>query len=343
MKLYFIASTFRGFGSGKGYWFHKAAELLSKKIDVKIFSMRLFNEKPANVNCLKKKFCRKIAEIRRECKKNKAVLHFPQYHLALFSFIPRFFFKCPIVIGPNTLPLQIPNKNKKPSFKERRIINMKFDMFTALSDAHKIILENYGIPANKIKVIKPGIELDIFKPMPVNRKKFGIEEKDFVFAFINRFAEVKQFDLFEKAMMQIIDKHKHVKFLIIGKKLPVQHKNIINIGFINRMNLPKHYNLCDVYLITSEWETYSIAGMEALSCGKPCIMTDVGGNPEQIIPGKNGFLVKKDCSNLIETMENCINNPKLIKQMSKNARELALKNFNWDGKIKELIKLYQNL
>jgi glycosyltransferase involved in cell wall biosynthesis len=47
---------------------------------------------------------------------------------------------------------------------------------------------------------------------------------------------------------------------------------------------------CDVMVLTSHEETFSLAALEAMMLGKPMVMTDVGGAAEQVIPGHNGLL-----------------------------------------------------
>ena len=56
------------------------------------------------------------------------------------------------------------------------------------------------------------------------------------------------------------------------------------------------YNLMktfDIFMLTSDYEGFSLAILEAMACKKKIIVTDVGGNSEQIINGKTGFLIKK--------------------------------------------------
>jgi glycosyltransferase involved in cell wall biosynthesis len=48
----------------------------------------------------------------------------------------------------------------------------------------------------------------------------------------------------------------------------------------------------DVFTLTSNNETFSIAALEAMAMGVPCVLTDIGGAHEMIVDGKNGFLVE---------------------------------------------------
>jgi glycosyltransferase involved in cell wall biosynthesis len=49
---------------------------------------------------------------------------------------------------------------------------------------------------------------------------------------------------------------------------------------------------CDAMALTSRTETFSISTLEALAMGRPVVMTNTGGAPEQIEDGVNGFLYR---------------------------------------------------
>jgi L-malate glycosyltransferase len=47
---------------------------------------------------------------------------------------------------------------------------------------------------------------------------------------------------------------------------------------------------CDAMVLCSFTEAFSLAAIEAMSLGRPVVHSDVGGAPEMIVPGRNGFL-----------------------------------------------------
>ena len=57
-----------------------------------------------------------------------------------------------------------------------------------------------------------------------------------------------------------------------------------------REDTPPLLGASDVFLLPSEQESFGLAALEALGCGVPVVASDVGGLPEVIVPGKNGFL-----------------------------------------------------
>lgn len=58
-----------------------------------------------------------------------------------------------------------------------------------------------------------------------------------------------------------------------------------------RKDIPELLNLMDVFVLSSDWEGLPMTILEAMAAGRPCVVTDVGGNREAVIDGETGFLV----------------------------------------------------
>lgn len=84
-----------------------------------------------------------------------------------------------------------------------------------------------------------------------------------------------------------------------------------------------------VFVLPSYREGTPKTNLEAMSCGRAIITTDVPGCKETVVDGANGFLVPaKDVEAIYTKMKWFIENPDVIKKMGKKGRSMAEKNFD---------------
>jgi hypothetical protein len=84
--------------------------------------------------------------------------------------------------------------------------------------------------------------------------------------------------------------------------------------------------------------------IEAMSCGTPAIAFDIGGIPDMIQNGVNGYIVKKRSdSEYAKVLLDLVNDPERCAQMSKNCRTIALNKFSLEIQAKRYLDLYYRL
>jgi N-acetyl-alpha-D-glucosaminyl L-malate synthase BshA len=84
----------------------------------------------------------------------------------------------------------------------------------------------------------------------------------------------------------------------------------------------------DLFLLTSETESFGLAALEALSCGVPVVASRVGGLSEVISDGENGFLTPLgDLPAMAERVVQVLSDPALHARMSAAARATAVEKF----------------
>jgi len=66
--------------------------------------------------------------------------------------------------------------------------------------------------------------------------------------------------------------------------------NVVFLGLLDRNQVKEYLDRCDIFLSTSFYETFGIALIEALACGKPVVSTNSGG-PRDIIGPEDGLLI----------------------------------------------------
>jgi len=101
------------------------------------------------------------------------------------------------------------------------------------------------------------------------------------------------------------------------------------VGKKKHVDLPKYLQEADVFILPSLNEGMSNSVLEAMACGLPVIVTDVGGSAE-LVEG-NGIVVDKgSIIGLKNAIEKYIDNPELISCEGKKSRLLAEK-MSWEN------------
>jgi glycosyltransferase involved in cell wall biosynthesis len=98
--------------------------------------------------------------------------------------------------------------------------------------------------------------------------------------------------------------------------------------------------MSDLMLLLSEKESFGLAALEAMACGVPCIGTRVGGIPELIEDGYNGFLCDLgDTDEAAEKALAILENGETLQRFSENAERTPRDRFRSD----HIVSLYESL
>src|SRR4029077_12357254 len=119
-------------------------------------------------------------------------------------------------------------------------------------------------------------------------------------------------------------------------------KNVKLLGFVDDP-LPL-LKMSDAFCLLSRSEGFSNALLEAMACGVPSVVTRVGGNPEAVNDGENGFLVpSEDDQAAADRLLFLLRNPGKAAQMGEAARVTAHTRFSAETMIKQLIAVYREM
>lgn len=96
-------------------------------------------------------------------------------------------------------------------------------------------------------------------------------------------------------------------------------RSIKVVGFKNQTELPRFYDLCDVFVLPSRFETWGLVVNEVMNAGKPVIVSDqVGCGPDLVTDGGNGYVFPVgDVGSLAGRMRRLIDDPQLRRRMGR--------------------------
>jgi glycosyltransferase involved in cell wall biosynthesis len=129
----------------------------------------------------------------------------------------------------------------------------------------------------------------------------------------------------------------------LASKLGVKEK-ILFPGKIPMEQAPYYFAMSDTVVVPSLQEAFGLVVSEAMACGKPVIGSRVGGIPDQINDGYNGFLVQpRNPTEIAEKIAWLIDNSSEAKLMGMRGRKIAEEKFNIERRINHILSLYQKL
>jgi len=243
---------------------------------------------------------------------------------------------------------------------EKKLMN-RSDALIAVSKYTVNELTNlYGINTEKIHVIYNGVDIQKFKPRPNKtelRHQFGLEPDKKIVLFVGRLYHRKGLEPLLRSIPPVLKEFSNVTFAISGKGFKEKEQSLRNLakelkienyvkflGYVPDEKLPELYSASDIFVLPAIYENFPFAILEAQSTALPVISTNVGGIPEFLENGKNGFVIEPGNEpELTQKLLRLLKNADLAKKMGDLGRELILQNLSWKIITNQVIDLYHKL
>jgi glycosyltransferase involved in cell wall biosynthesis len=206
--------------------------------------------------------------------------------------------------------------------------------------------------------LPPGVDVDAFKPANRNdslRDKYGVADDEKLLLCVGRLAGRKGVNYVLEAAEKIRKENEKFKLIIIGEgpQWHKLHKQMNDLGlsshckFLGKLpfdELEAFYATADIFIYHSLWEGYGLIVSEALASGTPCVATNVGGAPEMITNGKDGYYFDVgDTDSIAKYTLKLMNDSQLLEKMSKHARKSMVKRLSWQHIAGQTVKLYEEV
>ena len=208
-----------------------------------------------------------------------------------------------------------------------------------------IVIEQYNVEPAKIKVIPNYVVTDIFKPNLEIQKKYDL-------IFVGRSGSQKNIINLLKAIQYLKTKERDISLLMVGgcscdnkiKEIISQYD--LDVTFkdnIPNFDLPNIFNQAKVFILPSYYEGHPKALLEAMSCGLPCIGSDVVGIKEDIEHMKTGYLCTTDFKSIANAIETVLSDESLQKTIGNNARKYIVKKYSINRILKMELDVIQEV
>ncbi len=178
-----------------------------------------------------------------------------------------------------------------------RAVYRRADRVIVLSDAFgRLVSEEYGVPAERIDVVPPSVDLDRFRPgdSGSSRAALGLAPDAFVAVVARRLEERMGIDVLIDAWVDVVARRPGSLLIIVGRGTQAEQlerrassrKLTGSVRFVGRLSdddLVAMYRAADVSVVpTRALEGFGLVVLESLAAGTPVIVTDVGGLPEAV-------------------------------------------------------------
>lgn len=258
--------------------------------------------------------------------------------------------------GFNMSPLQIRLQKWTTRLAHRILVN-------AASIRDWLIADGYDPAA--ITLIRNGIDLAKFQRRPGYksvREEYGVAPQAPLVVMLARLVPKKGVDDFLRAAAILAQRFPSARFLLVGERLTVTNgkcapdqayheelrmlcrdlgldDKVIFTG--HRHDVPELLMQSNVSVLPSHTEGLSNSLLESMAAGLPLVATDVGGNPELVREGENGFLVPvQDPEALAQAIGRILADENLARRFGRASKQRAQEEFSMERMVRDTQQVY---
>ncbi len=262
-------------------------------------------------------------------------------------------FNIPYIFTSHSLGVFLEGYNNERADCEKIIMTASNFVTASSNYENSLISDSYKIDKEKIKLIKPGVDKNLFSPerSPIKENIFlsigriqKQKRQSEVLEFLNSFREIENdfkcyfiggpsgslgddYLLELKEIVKELDLESHVEFL----------------GNLSQSKIRELLNRSKLLIHTSEYETFGLVAIEAHSVGVPVVSINQGSFREIIDNNINGYIAESfEDQDLVEFVLKILNDDKYADYVSKSAINSS-KKYDWKHTSEKLSLLYQEL
>jgi glycosyltransferase involved in cell wall biosynthesis len=245
------------------------------------------------------------------------VVHTWMYHANLVGGLAARLAGVPVVWGIHHMNLD-PRQNKRHTIWTARVCARLSHRIprriVCCSESARQVHTSYGYAARKLTVIPNGFDLSRFRPdlqaRSSLRLELGLPEKARLIGVAARFHPLKGHRNFIAAAARLHARFPDVHFLLCGRDVDRNNSELVDwiraagpglserchlLGV--RQDMPRFFAAIDIATSPSVSEAFPSAVGEAMACGTPCVVTDVGDSA--VLVGDSGKVVPSGDSNAL--------------------------------------------
>jgi glycosyltransferase involved in cell wall biosynthesis len=210
--------------------------------------------------------------------------------------------------------------------------------------------------AGRFVTIPNGVRIDAFDDLPdrvAARARFKLPSDTPIVGTVGRLVPVKNHRLLIEAFSRIHQEMPETHLAILGdgplgESLATHAADLRlsnDVSFVKSSPSAEIFLRClDVFALSSESEGMPLTLLEAMAAGVPAVATGVGGIPEVIENGADGYIVPASGPEpLARTISSLLSHPGEAREMGMRGREKVKRRFNAERTVRETERIYSDL
>lgn len=239
-----------------------------------------------------------------------------------------------------------------------QIMNAGVSRFVAVSQRLSEAIHREGLlNPGKTTVIYNGIDFSRYGRSGRTdlRERLGLDGRAILIGSLGNLHPAKGYDDLIRAARSVVDVHPEAHFVVAGDIKPhligdleslMQAldvtRNVHFIGFVD--DSAAFLSQLDMFLLTSTSEGFSIATVEAMATGLPCVVTRCGGPEEIVREGVDAIMTEPAKPELTaESVMNLLAHPEKSNRFAASARAAGTARFSLDAMVSNYIGIYNSL
>lgn len=227
------------------------------------------------------------------------------------------------------------------------------DAFIAVAEQHgRHIIQREGCPADKVRVIPNGVDVERFRPRPRDallRAELGLPADAPLAGLVAEIRPEKNHARFLRVARAVHQELPEARFLIVGDgpDRPRYEQMAAEMGLAaavhfcgRRTDVPRLLSEMDVFLLTSDMEASPVSILEAMSAGLPVVVPSVGSIAETVEDGVSGFVVPRTAENaMVRRVTELLADPNKAGEMGRAGRQRVVAGYS----VERMVEGYENL
>ena len=288
-------------------------------------------------------------------RENVTIVHTHESASMFYGTLAAKMAKIPVIVNTYHRGSDVDICSRRARIRNRIMIPL-VDLIISVSKANgRVFADAHRIQSHRLKTIYNGVDFCSYENINVEtalkkRKELGLGLDSKIIGTVGLMnGPEKGFEYLIRAFARVSQTEENATLILVGdgplRSDLEQLSRDLNIssrirfpGF--RIDTPELYQIFDIFVLPSIYESFGLVLVEAMSAGKPVVATNVGGIPEIVQDGKTGIIVPpREPDKLAEAILRLMRDEHLSLSMGKAGQRRAEGKFS----LAVMIEKYQNL